>query len=198
MDVDDSLDRRLHDELGPELNRAVGDAAPPFPRYRSMPTQRRFRLRLVGLVGVPLAVSVRTVAALAAATLAVGGGTAVAVSSHPGAGTGSTQGPLATVQLSAASSTSSSANSSNSAHPSNHGGVVTSAVASCKAARPSPHASPKPSPGSRGIGQCVSKVASGGHSSTDASEPAEPTDSAEPTKPAHPTPHPHPTPPPHS
>jgi hypothetical protein len=76
--------------------------------------------------------------------------------------------------------------------------VVTSAVASCKAARPSPHASPKPSPGGRGIGQCVSKVASGGQSSADASEPAGPTDSTEPTKPAHPTPHPHPTPPPHS
>jgi hypothetical protein len=197
MDVDDSLDRRLHDELEPELNRAVGDAVPPFPRYRSMPTQRRFRLRLVGLVGVPLAVSLRTVAALAAATLAVGGGTAVAVSSHPGAGTGSTQGTLATVQLSATSSNSSSAHSSNSSHPSNHGSVVTSAVASCKAARPSPHASPKPSPGSRGIGECVSKVASGGHSS-DGSAPAEPTDSAEPTNPAHPTPHAHPTPPPHS
>lgn len=191
MDLHDSLDRRLDDALGPELNRAVGDAVPPFPRYRSIPTERRFRLRLLGLVGVPLAVSLRTVAALAAGTLAIGGGTAIAVSSHAGAGTAATA-QLATAQLNASSSNSSSA------HPSNHGSVVTSAVASCKAARPSPHASPKPSPGSRGIGQCVSKVASAGHSSTDGSEPAEPTDSAEPTQPAHPTPHAHPTPPAHS
>lgn len=195
MDVHDSLDRRLHDELGPELNRAVGDAVPPFPRYRSIPAERRFRLRLLGLVGVPLAVSLRTVAALAAATLAVGGGTAIAVSSH--AGTAATA-QLATAQLNATSSNSSSAHSSSSAHPSNHGSVVTSAVASCKAARPSPDASPKPSPGSRGIGECVSKVASAGHSSTDGSEPAEPTEPAVPTTPAHPTPPAHTTPPAHS
>ncbi|HEX4580350.1 MAG TPA: hypothetical protein VH498_10165 [Candidatus Dormibacteraeota bacterium] len=180
----DSLDRRLDSELGPELDRAAGGAAPPFPRYRSIPAARGFRLRGLGLLGVPLAVSLRTAAALAAAAIAVGGGTAVAVSSH--LGTGSTQSTLETAQLNATSS------NAPTGHPSNHGSVVTSAVASCKAARPSPDASPKPSPGSRGIGECVSAVASGGRSHNGGSGPSHP------AQPAHPTPPPHPTPPAHS
>jgi hypothetical protein len=180
MDTKEPFDSWLQSNLGTDLDRAVGTPARVSPRYRARQTSRR--LRLIGLSSIPLALSLRLATALAAAGLAAGGGTAVLIASHtsttPHGSLASTAGsnidPLTVVTSS----------SSSGPKASNHGSVVTSAVASCKAARPSPHASPKPSPGSRGIGDCVSIVASGGHAKGGASG-------------SHPTPRPHPTPPPH-
>jgi hypothetical protein len=173
MSTNDPVDVWLDDAMKTEIDSAVGTDAPPPPRYRNSTTARR--LRLAGLTTIPLALSFRLVTALAAGGLAAAGGTAVLVSSHTPGTSGSTQ-PVHIVVSSASAH----------AAASNHGSVVTSAVALCKAARPSPHASPKPSPGSRGIGSCVSIVASGGRSKgadTGGSD----------TKPSHPTPKPHPS-----
>jgi hypothetical protein len=173
MNVNDPVDLWLDNSLKGDIDSAVGTDTPPAPRYRSSTTGRR--LRVLGLSTIPLALSFRLVTALAAAGVAAAGGTAVLVSSHAHGNTDGTQSSLVTV---------SSANPG--AAASNHGSVVTSAVASCKAARPSPHASPKPSPGSRGIGSCVSGIASGGRAGGhgDAGHGAHPT-------PSHPTPKPH-------
>jgi len=193
MDTNDPFDRWLDGALGPELDRAVGTSVVPPPRYSAVRGPRR--LRIAGLTSIPLALSLRMVTALAAAGLAAAGGTAALVGTHSfGAGTGTPASGQEAAALSA-----SSHGPSSSGPASNHGSVVTSAVASCKAARPSPHTSPKPSPGSRGIGDCVSKVASngkaggngangGGNSSfahaNRTSHPAPPV-----TTPTHPTPH---------
>jgi len=171
--MNDRVDSYLESNLGRELDRAVGTPTHVTPRYRAQRTSRR--LRLIGLTSIPMALSFRLVTALAAAGLAAGGGTAVLIASHTSANShgsltstaGTNNNPLSVVT------------SSSGAQASNHGSVVTSAVASCKAARPSPDASPKPSPGSRGIGDCVSIVASGGRSGGNSS--------------SHPTPKPHPT-----
>ena len=91
-------------------------------------------------------------------------------------------------------------------NPLNWGSQVTTQVDTCKAARPSPDASPKPSPGSRGIGHCVSAFAkthgqaqkdehsqSGSHPTpnghANGNSQSHPTPKAHPTPPAHPTPH---------
>jgi hypothetical protein len=181
MDMNDPFDSWLEVNLGTEVDRAVGTPAHVPPRYRAGQTSRR--LRLIGLTSIPMALSLRLVTALAAAGLAAGGGTAVLIASHTStpptsnaSGGGSSANGL----------TASSANSSSGPAASNHGAAVTSAVASCKAARPSPHVSPKPSPGSRGIGDCVSIVASGGRAGAG-------TSGTHPTPPPHPTPKPHPT-----
>jgi hypothetical protein len=174
MNTNDPVDLWLDDAMKTDIDSAVGTDAPPPPRYRNSTSARR--LRLVGLTTIPLALSFRLVTALAAGGLAAAGGTAVLVSSH----THGTAGGTASTSIVVSSA------SPHTAAASNHGSVVTSAVASCKAARPSPDASPKPSPGSRGIGSCVSIVASGGRSKgadTGGSD----------TKPSHPTPKPHPS-----
>lgn len=173
--MNDPVDRWLDDAIKGDIDSAVGTDTPPAPRYRSSNTGRR--LRLLGLSTIPLALSFRLVTALAAAGVAAAGGTAVLVSSHGPGTPDANHSSLLTVSSPAASSTGT-----------NHGSVVTSAVASCKAARPSPDASPKPSPGSRGIGACVSVVANGGHSKGNGH--ADGTHST----PAHPTPKPHPSP----
>ena len=181
MDTNDPFGHWLHGAMGPELDRAVGTHGVPPPRYRAARGPRR--LRIAGLTTIPLALSLRMVTALAAAGLAVGGGTAALVGAHAigaGAGTPATGKDVAALGAS-------SHGPSSSAPASNHGSVVTSAVASCKAARPSPHASPKPSPGSRGIGKCVSAVASGGKSSGAGNSNGAQSHSAHPT-PSHPAP----------
>jgi hypothetical protein len=180
--MNDPFDSWLENNLGTELDRAVGTPAHVPPRYRAGQMSRR--LRLIGLTSIPMALSLRLVTALAAAGLAAGGGTAVLITSH-------TSAPPPTSHASGAGSGANglhatSLNSSSGPAASNHGAAVTSAVASCKAARPSPHASPKPSPGSRGIGDCVSIVASGGRAGGG-------TSGGHPTPPPHPTPKPHPT-----
>jgi hypothetical protein len=91
-------------------------------------------------------------------------------------------------------------------NPVNWGSSVTTQVQHCKDARPSPDASPKPSPGSRGIGHCVSAFAkqhgqaeraehskSGSHPTPGAHPTGKPEDTPpeHPTPPAHPTPHAH-------
>ena len=130
------------------------------------------RLRWLGLTSIPLALSLRMVAAMAAGTLAVGASAAVVLTSHaqPGSASGNQQ--SATIHTTSTDETAEPSDtpeasdtldtSTTGGSPTNHGAAVTSAVASCKAARPSPDASPKPSPGARGIGQCVSAVASDG------------------------------------
>lgn len=176
MDMNDPFDRWLDTNLSTDLDRAAGTPTQVPPRYRARQTSRR--IRLIGLTSIPLGLSLRLATALAAAGLAAGGGTAVLIASHTSSTTptsltstaGSNNDPLTVI----------SSSSSSGPQASNHGAAVTSAVASCKAARPSPHASPKPSPGSRGIGDCVSIVASGGHSKGG-------------DKGTHPTPKPHPT-----
>ena len=188
MDTNDPFDRWLDGALGPELDRAVGTSVVPPPRYSAVRGPRR--LRIAGLTSIPLALSLRMVTALAAAGLAAAGGTAALVGTHSfGAGNGTPASGQEAAALSA-----SSHGPSSSGPASNHGSVVTSAVASCKAARPSPHTSPKPSPGSRGIGDCVSKVASNGKaggnsSSAKANQTSHPTPPV--TTPAHPTPRGH-------
>jgi hypothetical protein len=179
MDMNDRIDSYLETNLGTELDRAVGTPTQVSPRYRARQTSRR--LRLIGLTSIPMALSLRLVTALAAAGLAAGGGTAVLIASHTSATphgslastAGTSNNPLNVV----------SSSSSSGPQASNHGSAVTSAVASCKAARPSPDASPKPSPGSRGIGDCVSIVASGGRAGGGAGGNGS----------SHPTPKPHPT-----
>ena len=176
MDTNDPFDRWLDTNLSTDLDLAVGAPTQVSPRYRARQTSRR--IRLIGLTSIPLALSLRLATALAAAGLAAGGGTAVLIASHTSANphgslastAGTNNDPLTVI----------SSSSSSGPQASNHGAAVTSAVASCKAARPSPHASPKPSPGSRGIGDCVSIVANGGH--------AKGGDTG-----SHPTPKPHPT-----
>jgi hypothetical protein len=178
MDINDPFDSWLETNLGTELDRAVGTPTQAAPRYRAQTTLRR--LRFVGLTSIPLALSFRLVTALAAAGLAAGGGTAVLIASHtslPPAASHASGGGSGTTALNL-----STASSSSGPAGSNHGAAVTSAVASCKAARPSPQTSPKPSPGSRGIGSCVSIVASGGRARSNA-----------PPKPSHTTAKPHPT-----
>jgi hypothetical protein len=175
MNENDSIDSFLDDRIKGDIDSAVGTDTPPAPRYRSSNTGRR--LRLLGLSSIPLALSFRLVTALAAAGVAAAGGTAVLVSSHGHGTPGGTQSTVVAVT-----------GTSPSAHATNHGSVVTSAVASCKAARPSPDASPKPSPGSRGIGSCVSVIASGGRAGAHGDS------GTHPTPPAHPTPKPHPSP----
>jgi hypothetical protein len=190
MDTNDPFDRWLETELRTELGLDSSTNALPQPLYRS---ERRRRLRFAGLVSIPLALSLRAVTALAVAGMAAGGGAAIAVNSHPAGHPN----PASTsvISLSAASK-SPSASTHKSPSASNHGSVVTSAVASCKAARPSADSSPKPSPGSRGIGQCVSVVASNGRAGgADSSGSGGAT--GHPTPPPHPTPPNHPTPPPH-
>lgn len=177
--MNDRIDSYLENNLGTDLDRAVGTPAPVSPRYRARQTSRR--LRLIGLTSIPMVLSLRLVTALAAAGLAAGGGTAVLIASHSSTPSASGAGSNATTLIATSSS-----NSSSGPKASNHGAAVTSAVASCKAARPSPHASPKPSPGSRGIGDCVSIVASGGRAGGN-------TSGGHPTPPSHPTPKPHPT-----
>jgi hypothetical protein len=158
-ETDANFDRWLDGAMGPELDRAVGNCSPPAPRYRVARNTPR-RLRFAGLTSIPLALSLRMVSALAAAGLGVAGGTAALVASSHAASTGQEASLVASSHSS--SSTSGAGNTSKPAPQGSHGAAVVSAVASCKAARPSPDASPKPSPGSRGIGACVSKVASGG------------------------------------
>lgn len=167
-----NTDLWLHDAMKTDIDSAVGTDALPAPRYRNSTSARR--LRLAGLTTIPLALSFRLVTALAAGGLAAAGGTAVLVSSHTPRTSGGTQATSIVV----------SSASPHAAAASNHGSAVTSAVASCKAARPSPDASPKPSPGSRGIGSCVSIVASGGRSKSGDTGGAD-------AKPSHPTPKPH-------
>src|SRR5579864_5302824 len=181
MDMNDPFDSWLEDKLGPALDGAAGTRTHVSPRYRALRTSRR--LRLIGLTSIPMVLSLRLVTALAAAGLAAGGGTAVLIASHSANTHGSQASTNGTNSNSVTVVTSSSSSSS---HPSNHGSAVTSAVASCKAARPSPDASPKPSPGSRGIGDCVSIVASGGRAGGGSS-------GGHPTPPPHPTHKPHPT-----
>jgi hypothetical protein len=184
MDMNDPFDSWLETNLSTDLDRAVGTPTQVSPRYRARQTSRR--IRLIGLTSIPLALSLRLATALAAAGLAAGGGTAVLIASHtsatPHTSLASTAGtnndPLTVI----------SSSSSSGPQASNHGSVVTSAVASCKAARPSPNASPKPSPGSRGIGDCVSIVASGGHAKG-GHKGTHPTPPAHPTHPPHPTSH---------
>lgn len=175
MNENDSIDSLLDDALKGDIDSAVGTDTPPAPRYRASNTGRR--LRLLGLSSIPLALSFRLVTALAAAGVAAAGGTAVLVSSHVHGTPGVTQSTTVTVT-----------GTSPSASATNHGSVVTSAVASCKAARPSPDASPKPSPGSRGIGKCVSAIASGGRAGGNGHA------GGNGAKPSHPTPKPHPSP----
>jgi hypothetical protein len=191
METNEPFDRWLETRLRTELGPDSSTSALPQPLYRS--TRPAKRLRFAGLVSIPLALSLRTATALAAAGLAAGGGAVIAVNSHSAGDQNTTSNHV--VALSAASH-SSSASHDGSPRASNHGSVVTSAVASCKAARPSPGASPKPSPGSRGIGQCVSAVASGGHAGGSDSHGNGGT-AAHPTPPPHTTPPSHPTPPPH-
>ena len=87
-------------------------------------------------------------------------------------------------------------------NPVNWGSSVTTQVQQCKDARPSPDASPRPSPGSRGIGHCVSAFAkqhgqakraehsqSGLHATSGAHGTGKP--ATHPTPPPHPTPHAH-------
>jgi hypothetical protein len=175
MNTNESIDSLLDNKLKGEIDSAVGADTPPAPRYRASNTGRR--LRLLGLTSVPLALSFRLVTALAAAGVAAAGGTAVVVSSHGHGTPSTTQSTVVTVT-----------GTSPSAGATNHGSVVTSAVASCKAARPSPDASPKPSPGSRGIGSCVSVIASGGRAGGSGHA------GGNGAKPSHPTPKPHPSP----
>lgn len=177
MSTNDPVDLWLDDAMKTDIDSAVGTDAPPPPRYRASTTGHR--LCLAGLTTIPLALSFRLVTALAAGGLAAAGGTAVLVSSHTHGTSGSTQ-STSIVVSSASAHTAGPASS-------NHGSVVTSAVASCKATRPSPDASPKPSPGSRGIGACVSIVASGGRSKGADTGGTE-------SMPSHPTPKPHPSP----
>src|SRR5579872_5064571 len=114
MDVDNYFDQWLHDELGFELSRAAGTVtSPPEPRY-AMQGRQRHRLRIAGLVMIPLGLSVRTAAALAAALVATGGGAAIVVTSHVLPGSSGQH----TVQLATTTSSPSS----------NHGSAVTSAV----------------------------------------------------------------------
>jgi hypothetical protein len=185
--MNDPFDRWLGTNLSTDLDRAVGTPTQVSPRYRARQTSRR--LRLIGLTSIPLVFSLRLATALAAAGLAAGGGTAVLIVSHTShaplttshaSTVGTTNNPSGVVSLN------SSLNSSSGPPASNHGAAVTSAVASCKAARPSPHASPKPSPGSRGIGDCVSIVASGGRAGGGTKGNGH-------SSPSHPTPKPHPT-----
>jgi hypothetical protein len=84
-------------------------------------------------------------------------------------------------------------------NPVNWGSSVTTQVQQCKDARPSPDASPRPSPGSRGIGHCVSAFAKqhGQAERTQHSNSSSPTPGAHPTGKPETTPHAHPTPPPH-
>jgi hypothetical protein len=180
--MNDPFDSWLGTNLGTELDRAVGTPTQVSPRYRAPQTSRR--LRLIGLTSIPLVFSLRLATALAAAGLAAGGGTAVLIASH------TSHAPLTTSHATTVGTTNNpsgvvSLNSSSGPPVSNHGAAVTSAVASCKAARPSPHASPKPSPGSRGIGDCVSIVASGGRAGGATTGNGHSS--------SHPTPKPHPT-----
>jgi len=124
MDTNDPFDRWLDGALGSELDRAVGTSAVPPPRYRVVRGPRR--LRIAGLTSIPLALSLRMVTALAAAGLAAAGGTAVLVGTHSfGAGAGAPGN-----RQEAAAFSASSHGSSSSGPASNHGSVVTSAVAS--------------------------------------------------------------------
>jgi hypothetical protein len=190
METNDPFDRWLETRLNTELGPDSSTAALAQPLYRS--TRPAKRLRFAGLVSIPLALSLRTATALAAAGLAAGGGAVIAVNSHSAGGQNATSTHV--IALSSASH-SPSASHQGSPPASNHGSVVTSAVASCKAARPSPGASPKPSPGSRGIGQCVSAVASGGRLGGSGSHDTGA--AGHPTAPSHPTPPSHSIPPPH-
>lgn len=149
------------------------------------------RIRLLGLTSIPLTLSLRTVAALAAATFAAGSSAAVLVSSH----VPTSNQDLITTAAGSKPSESPEA-SDDSGGPTGHGAAVVSAVASCKAARPSPHASPQPSPGSRGIGRCVSAVASDGRAGgsgasgsgdSGTGDDTSGSQSPHPTPPAHPT-----------
>jgi hypothetical protein len=216
MDPKDAFDGWLEDELGRELACASGTSAPPPPLYRTEAGERSARLRIAGLTSIPLALSLKPAAALAAAAIAVGGASIIEFPSHLG-GDSAGGTPPKTAALSAESK---AADSTESPSATNHGSAVTSAVASCKAARPSPDASPEPSPGSRGIGRCVSTVANGERSGGTSSEgtgtgngngntspsgnangngnDGHPTPDPHPTPHAHPTPAAgHPTPPPH-
>src|ERR1700687_5053446 len=120
MNANDSIDSLLDDTLKGDIDSAVGTDTPPAPRYRASTTGRR--LRLLGLTSIPLALSFRLATALAAAGVATAGGTAVLVSSHGHGTPGGTQSTVVTVT-----------GTSPSASATNHGSVVTSAVASCKA-----------------------------------------------------------------
>jgi hypothetical protein len=177
MNTNDPIESLLDDTLRGDIDSAVGTDTPPAPRYRAATTGRR--LRVLGLTSIPLALSFRLATALAAAGVATAGGTAVLVNSHGHGTPGGIQSSTVTVSTAAPGSVAT-----------NHGSVVTSAVASCKAARPSPDASPKPSPGSRGIGSCVSVIASGGHAGGNGNGHA----GGNGAKPSHPTPKPHPSP----
>jgi hypothetical protein len=176
----DSFDRWLDSNLNNDLDRVMETRAWVAPRYRA--PRATHTLRPLGLTSIPLALSFRLVTALAAAGLAAAGGTAVLISSHPSGPHPVTQGSASTHNSPTASGASTRHSSSGPA-ASNHGKAVASAVATCQASRPSPHSIPKPTPGSRGIGSCVSDVASGGHAKGGSHSP-----------PPHPTPKPHPTP----
>ena len=158
------FDRWLDDELGSSLNRAAGPAPTPAePLYRAQAHRSASWTRLPILGSVPLALGTKAVVAFAAAALATGGAAAIVVTQHSG-GSGSHQ-----TLVNASSSASSSTTDGDA-----RGDAVQSAVAKCKAARPSPDARPKPTPGSRGIGECVSAVASDGRAdATDTPESAQ-------------------------
>lgn len=191
MTTHDPFEVWLERNLNADLNRARGSSAPPTPRYRAH--RATHRVRVLGLTSIPMAISLRLVTALAAAGVAAGGGAAVIIASHPPKPPAKTA-PSGTSHATASLATSSDSSSSSGATSSggtatNHGQVVTSAVASCQAARTSPAGGGQTSPGSRGIGACVSTTANGGK--------PHPTHPPHPTAKPHPTPQPHPTPKPH-
>jgi hypothetical protein len=95
----------------------------------------------------------RGLAASGAALIALGGGGAVLASHQLGSsGTGTTPPPSFSVLSGDSSASPGTPRPTLAFTPGTHGQAVASAVASCKAATPSP--------GVHGIGQCVSKVAS--------------------------------------
>lgn len=191
MNMHDPFEVWLERNLNADLDRLRGTSAPPTPRYSAHRPTRR--LRILGLTSIPVAISLRLVTALAAAGVAAGGGAAVMIASHspkPPASTASSGTSRATASVTSASDLPGGSGATGSGGTAtNHGQVVTSAVASCQAARTSPAGGGQATPGSRGIGACVSTSANGGK--------PHPTPPVHPTPKPHPTPHPHPTPKPH-
>jgi hypothetical protein len=191
MTTHDPFEVWLERNLNADLDRLRGTSAPPTPRYRAQRTTRR--VRVLGLTSIPVAISLRLVTALAAAGVAAGGGAAVMIASHspkPPASTALSGTSRATGSVTTtADASSGSGATSSSGTATNHGQVVTSAVASCQAARTSPVGGGQATPGSRGIGACVSTTANGGKP-----HPVHPTPKPHPTPHPHPTPKPHPTP----
>jgi hypothetical protein len=203
METIDAFDGWLEAELGRQLVDASGRQALPAPRYRSVSGPRRSRFRLAGIAGLPLAVSLKGAAALAAAALAVGGASVIEVQSHLRGDSAGSRPPSAAPLRGG----SGAADPTGSPSASAHGSAMATAVATCKAARPSPDASTSPQPGSRGIGDCVSAIASDGRAGGTSSGGAAggndkgngngdgDGNGTHPTPDPHPTPHPHPTPP---